>query len=453
MEKPVEVQFCDGATLERHKAFFRAQSADEQLNQDVPPPRQGESWKVVAEWDAAHQVPKTGDGRKVNPPALVAWSPKGDRLFTSCDAFGLTAWDAASIGRSFQPRKLGQNVNPAAYGYPIRFFVAQRGSAVHVLQETSSYQHSYYDVYTGEAESICQGMNEHLWGWGSWASAGDGRLNRNMGISPWRPGSHQELAIVRGSSLKIVDVTKLPHRPVADQSWPLELLAWITGRKIPAASRMPVHEAPAQRWISFESLGARDKTIFGFHFHPSGEYVAVTTGDWDDAQQRRIHIVHLSSALIVASIPMTAESLGWSPGGRFLVCKRTDEVSLWDASAFEEISQPPDHLLSQPWTLKTLAAADSDVALSADGRRLLTDSATMLCSATRSGSRILRGADVTMISSQDFAHAAWHPTDPLCFVTVGGEPSSELPDTYSRDRHRPHGRLLRVWRLTNSGAT
>ena len=450
MEKPVEVQFCDSATLERHKAFFRAQGAVETPNADASPPSEEELWKVVAEWDAAHQVPKTGDGRKVNPPALVGWSPKGDHLFTSCDSSGLTVWDTGALEWDRNPRLHGADVNPAAYGIPLRLFASQRGSSVHVVQETSRSQNSYYYVYTGGATPICRGANAHLWGWGNWALAADTQLNRNFAIDPWQPGSDRHLAIVHDySKLRIVDVTKLPDRPVMNKSWPLELLARITGRASSAGSptKIPVHEAPPERSISFDSLGARDNTIFGFHFHPSGEYVAVTTGDWDDERRRGVHVVHLGSATIVTSIPMTAESLGWSGGGRFLVCRRTPEsVSFWDASTFEEVAEPNDDLLAHPWVLKGLAAREKDFAISADGRRLLTDSATTLCSTKRSGSRIMRGAKLATIASQPFSHAAWHPTDPLCFATVGGEPSEEFPDTYRRERQQPHGRLLRIWR-------
>jgi hypothetical protein len=80
--------------------------------------------------------------------------------------------------------------------------------------------------------------------------------------------------------------------------------------------------------------------------------------------------------------------------------------------------------------LKALAATERDLLISADGQRLLTKSATSICAAKRSGSRIVPGAEFATIASQPIAHAAWHPSDPRCFVTVGGPPSKDLPETY-----------------------
>src|SRR5262249_52919491 len=153
---------------------------------------------------------------------------------------------------------LGEDVDPAAYGYPIRLFISQRGHSVHVLQETNRSQHAYYDIRDGEARPICKGTNELFWGWGrGWGHTSC--LSRNEGINPWRPGSDRELAIVRDySSLKLVDVTKLPDRPLLDKSWLFECLAWITGRVSAAGGeprKITAHEAPAQQWIAFDSLG------------------------------------------------------------------------------------------------------------------------------------------------------------------------------------------------------
>lgn len=447
MEAPVQLHFCDRTEADRHRAFFYAQQSDELSSASVVLPST-ESWRAVREWDAAHEVPKAGDGRKVNPPRLVAWSPKGDRLFTSCDAFGLTIWEAGSLEWDRVPRVLGSDLNSAAYGSPIRFFVSPRRYDAHVLIETQTGRNQYYSIYSGEATSLCRGTNAHLWGWGLWASVADTPLNRTAGIDPWKPGSQAQLAIVHTyNTIKLVDVALLPDRTTASRDWWFELFCWITGRTQSAGRplKVPVHEAPAERWISFDILGTRDSTIFAYHFHPSGEYLAVTTGDTDSERRRSIHIVHLASAAIVASVSMTAESLGWSEGGRYLVCRRSPEsVTIWDSVTFEEVAEPDDQLLAQPWVLKALAATERDLVISADGQRLLTKSATTICAAKRNGSRIVSGEELATIASQPFAHAAWHPSDPHCFVTVGGPPSKELPETYGHSGI-PQGRLLRVW--------
>lgn len=446
MKAPVELRFCDRAETDRHRAFLHAQCSVE-LSSALASPSTDESWMMMAEWDAAHEVPNAGDG-KVNPPGLVAWSPTGDRLFTSCDAFGLTVWEAGALAWDRNPRILGADLNSAAYGYPIRFFPSQRRYDTYVLMETMTGRNQYYSIYTGEATPLCRGTNAHLWGWGLWASVAGRRLNRTAGIDPWKTGSHGCLAFIHNySTLKVVDVTKLPDRPLARRDLWFEFYCWITGRAQSAGRPMkvPVHEASVERWISFDSLGTRDNTIFGYHFHPTGEYLAVTTGDYDSERRRSVHIVHLASAAIVASVPMTAESLGWSEGGRYLVCRRSPEwVCVWDSATFEEIPEPAGDLLAQPWILKALAAAEPDLAISADGQRLLANSATSLCNTKRSGSRIVPGEELAKIASQPFAHAAWHPTDPHCFATVGGAPSKELPATYKRDGVS-HGRLLRLW--------
>jgi transcriptional regulator with XRE-family HTH domain len=447
MSQPYPVEFADTGSIETHQAFFQAYSGDEPISVLQSPPRIGETWRVVAEWDAGHQVPKRGDRQKINPPSLVAWSPKGDRLFTSCDAFGMTAWDTTGW-------KYGEVSDDAAYGYPIRFFVTQRGGSIKILQETQSYQHKYYNIYDGEADSICEGINHNLWGWG--AQGIRSGLNRQQGLDPWRPGSVGELAFVhKYSGLRFVDVTKLPDKQIDAGSFLKKVSTAFRGGQI--AEKVPVHEAPALRCLQFDSLGERDSTIFSFHFHPSGEYVAVTTGDWDDKTQRRIHIVHIKSALIVASIPASTDSLGWSPTGRYLLFKkwtmgtdgkRMENVGVWDSNRFEASYGLSDDWYSRPWVLQTLSS-ENEYSLSADGQRLLTRSGALVASVMREGCLIREGGKVAQIAEREFANAAWHPVDPHCFVTVGGEGSKEYPDTYDRDQNMPHGRLLRIWRLSN----
>jgi hypothetical protein len=415
--------------IETHQAFFRDYSGEEPVTPLGVPPRAGERWQVVAEWDAGHSVPKRGDGQKINPPSLVAWSPKGDQLFTACDAFGMTVWDTSG-------RRHEEVSNDAAYGYPRRFFISQRGYSGRVLQETESYRNRYYYVYDFNARLFGEGANEDLWGWVK--HEGSKGAYWKYGLNPWRPRSDGELAFVQEySGLKFVDVNKLPQRSKSEKS--------------------SLHEAPAARTLKFDSLGKGVSSIFSFHFHPSGEYVAVTTGDWDDATQRRIHIVHIDSAHVVARIPASTRELGWSPGGRFLLFKkwkldangkRTERLGVFDSHQFRASYDLSDDLYSQPWVRLALSG-ENDTVLSADGQRALTKLGASVASVMNEGCQIRAGEELSQIAERPFADAAWHPSDPHCFVTVGGEGSERYPDTYRRDHDMPHGRLLRIWRLVS----
>jgi hypothetical protein len=419
----------NAARIETHQAFFRDYSTEEPFKTSGTPPRVGESWRVAAEWDASHSVPKRGDGQKINPPSLVAWSPKADRLFTACDAFGMTVWNTSGL-------RYGEVFNDSAYGYPRRFFIFQRGYSHRVLQETESYRNHYYFIYGDEARLICEGANHDLWGWVK--NEGIRGPYWKYGVDPWRPRSDGEIAFVHEfSGLKLVDVSKL----------------WAESK----SGNKSLHEAPAVHFLKFDSFGKGGSSVFSFHFHPSGEYVAVTTGDWDDRTQRRIHVVHIASAHVVARIRASTRELGWSPGGRYLLFKKwkhgadgeqTEQLGAWDSHHFMAHYELSDDWFSRLWVIRTLGG-EHDMAMSADGQRLLTRSGASVVSVTREGSRLRAGEEVAQIADRAFADAAWHPFDPHCFVTVGGEGSEDYPDTYQRDHTMPHGRLLRIWRLVS----
>lgn len=432
-----QIRFLDGSknctlspnttSIDMHQAFFRDYSSEEPLETLGTAPRVGESWRVEAAWDASHSVPRRGDGQKINPPSLVAWSPKADLLFTACDAFGMTEWSTSG-------RRYGEVFNDAAYGYPRRFFIHQRGYSHRILQETESALHRYYFLYGDNARLICKGVHQGLWGWVK--HEGIKGAYWKYGLDPWRPRSDGEIAFVHEyTGLKLVDVSKISTE---SKSW-----------------KKSLHEAPAVHLLKFDSLGKGGSSIFCFHFHPSGEYVAVTTGDWDDRTQRRIQVVHIASAHVVARIPASARELGWSPGGRYLLFKKwkygmggelTEQLGVFDSHDFMAHYELSDERISRPWVIRALGG-ENDMAISADGQRLLTRSGTSVVSVTREGSRLHAGDEVAQITDCAFADAAWHPFDPHCFVTVGGAGSEEYPDIYRKDHDMPHGRLLRIWRL------
>jgi predicted Ser/Thr protein kinase len=481
----MEVQFADARSVEQHKAFFRAYAYEKPILTGAAP-RVGEEWCVVDEWDASHKVPKKGGGvvgEPVNPPALVAWSPDGKRLFTAADAWGLSVWDATEYRRG-EYRRLGQQVDPTAYGFPQHFFIAQRGYDYRVLQETESFQNRYYLLHDDEAQQIVQGIKNHFGYRNMWGRLSEGStppplsINGNMGFNPWRPSLFEIALVENYSSLKIVDTTRLEKLELAERglsqrqeskSLFREILSNLFSRHQPEAEPRPspLHDAPAMYCLEFDLLGEGDKTIFEFLWHPSGEYLAVDTGDWNDESNRRIHIVHVRSAQIVASIPATARSLRWSPGGRYLLVKRwvpssdgklTAEAGVWDSASFETQFGELETILSQPWAINGQHSGPQSpdasffsydkpaTALSVDGQRMLTAGGTVITTVKREGCSVSAGEVLAKIARQGFAHAAWSPTDPHCFVTVGGAGSEKFPDMY-KYWDCPHGQLLRMWRL------
>jgi serine/threonine protein kinase len=468
----LEVQFADLDSVERHKAFFAAYVGEEQMRLAPASSYGDETWLSYSSWDAGQPLEKSRDGRNINPPVLVGWSPDGRLLFSANDAWGLKVWRA----RDGHP--VAQD-GGGAYGYPLRFFVTQRGEDHYrVLQETSSNRERYYLIHDGAAVKINEGITDSFWGFARRAPGPPAAIGCTGGLDPWRPGSEYELAVVENYSvLKIVNVTRLAETAAASRRAAAgkgSLIDVLFNRRRSApdptsSGRGALAGAGAAVSLDFGSLGARDKTIFGFHWHPSGEYIAVHTGDWENREHRRSHIVHVRSGLIVASVPPTATGLRWSPTGRYLLVKRWRKslsadgrtgglqanAEVWDATRFESSVGDLDQILSQPWALHGLHSAptlptdsdgDATTSLSLDGRRMLIESGTVITSVERDGCTVRSGQILARIAGQPFAHVAWSPTDSHCFVTVGGESSKKYPETY-RYCDRQHGRLLRVWRL------
>jgi hypothetical protein len=192
----------------------------------------------------------------------------------------------------------------------------------------------------------------------------------------------------------------------------------------------------------------------------------VNTGASDRETHRAVHVVHIDSCCVIGSTGSPAESIGWSPAGRYLLLKKwapgssgtRASASVWDMSTFEEFT-PGSEILSQPWAAKAYFYAPPSLhrlsgdfwsqnrLLSADGRRMLSKSGTEVLAVQGEGCEIDAKQALAQLPGGPFAHAAWHPVDPHCLVTVGGAGSEEFPDTYTRDRDSRHGRLARIWRF------
>lgn len=438
MSERLDVRFSVGDDLLRHKAFLAAHAGANPLPAPRAGPQRGERWAVTQEWDASHTGTPGRGIEQVNPPLLVGWSPDGNRLFSSCNADGLTVWDTRGT-------RLGEDLYPYPYGNPYCLFVAQRGDFHWVLQVSQFTSVSRYHLHDPNARLISTG-DESCLPFG-WARLGDkAGLNRRRGIDPWRPGSHQIAFVHEYSSVKIVDVTGLPDDPAPAPTGINRLASLFRKRSVPArrSAKVPLHAAPPIHWLSFDSLGERNRTVFGFHFHPSGEYIAVTTGDWAD-RETRVHIVHVGSASIVSTIPSVVECRGWSPGGRYLLFVQKDakgqavvSAGVWDGATFDTQSGLSDDLFAAPWVAHSLTS-DHEMALSADGLRVLTRSGGSVNSVIREGLGIRSGEELARVADYEFAHAEWHPHDPHCFATVGGA-AAAAPASQ-------HDKMLRIWRL------
>lgn len=324
---------------------------------------------------------------------------------------------------------------------------------------------------------IVSAVNDLEWGFSFTAPGPPASWDGNASFDPWRPGSVFELAFVDNfNTLKVVNVSDLKPESALPQSsrsksWFSTLFDRSGSSSNQKSPRSRLHEVAPVCWLDFGSLGARYSTIFRFLWHPSGEYIAVCTGDWDDRHNLQVHVVHVRSGQIVGSIPATTTCLTWSPGGRYLLVKRwiqspasrsgdgrrVPEAGVWDAALFNTLFGELEEILSQPWALHGLFSAPKtpdgtwgrsrNTALSADGRRMLIKEGTVITSVQRDGCSIHPGEELARISPQAFTYAAWSPTDPYCFATVGGEDSKEHPETYEQWTPEPqHGNLLRIWR-------
>ena len=131
------IQFAAGDRLDQHRTFFGG-LGDVTVGPAKNPPRPGENWRVAIEWDASLKVRKRPDGTNTNTPLLITWSPQGDHLFTSCDAFGLSSW-------LDDGRWVGSHTEHHAYGHPIRCFVSPCGKYIFQQVRTG---YNYWHIFS-----------------------------------------------------------------------------------------------------------------------------------------------------------------------------------------------------------------------------------------------------------------------------------------------------------------
>lgn len=417
------VTFAAGSRLEQHKAFFAGMATG-----GAPPkisPLEG-TWKVVKQWDACDERLIRPGKRRVHP-RLIAWSPNGRELATAADAWRIVRWcsDGSRIG----------DVDRASYGEPERLYWSPDGELV--LLEARTAVAEYWSVQNRDGLMVRSVQNDAAFlpreSYGV-------DVDRMRNFSPWRPGAHQILMVRSGARLDLVSVEDLPAplpREIRDIFlipfiglilaflFNLLRLAFTTIFRIRPKTLAGV--APAVS-ITFGTLGALDQWIGPYAWHPSGQYVAVTTGPtYDDGSVRRVHIVSFDTAEIVTSISPAATAVRWSPGGRLLVCATHDgELIAWDSHIWT-LRALSDEERRHTWAQNLAPLVGAKGALNADG--------TLYAENAPGGLMIRKIGDedgAIVSGAGRVASVAWSPTDPTCFASVGGdEPCS-----------------ARVWKLT-----
>jgi len=431
------VRFATGQNLEQARAFFAASGVGSSRvpAASVPERLEGAAWELIEEWDASHRVPRRGDGKRINTPSLVEWSPDGEMLVTACDAFGLTRWYSDG-------RRVGGGTPPYAYGDPRRFFWSPDGGLV--LLEAQTALNIWWSIQSADGRIVRQVVANGFWLWGS-DSLNHYGLHRTRCFNPWRPGASQLLIVSYDApQLDLIDVSALPERETTDL--PVLLahavgLARLVAKSLSGAGDEPegLAATPPTKSVSLAPLGAQDRRIMRFAWHPSGRYVAVTTGHSEDKGMRRVHVLDYESAEIVASLPPSTTGVGWSPGGRLLFCQQWTgaytsdwkiETLVWDSHEWSLRGLTEDER-RQPWArhYEFTGLGVRNDALNADGTlRARLETGVTVCANDGGGHE--EATRVPLEGQVDYL--AWSPTDPRRLATVGGDDA-------------PHS--LRIWRL------
>ena len=380
--------------------------------------------------DASQPAPRSTPSRP--SPRLVSWSPDGRYLVTACGAWGCTFWDVED--RFSSPWRYHP---PSCYGEAEGVMWSRSGDRF--LLNGGTARASYVEIFESFRGHSPGSPPRSLADWSFSSSYIILRDLYRAGVQPfepWRPGT-ADLLIPDGQSLKLVDETRIRIKPELPQAVGC---AAMLGRVLidsvrPSGAKEPEGLLAAQRSsIDLKPLGAMDVKVLGFTWHPSGQFVAVTTAaDWRSAS--RVHILHFDSARVLASIP-DATTRGWNQGGGLLLLESSKFLTgpdpsrkflAWDASSSETRELTEEEKNSVDFARK-IASIESGCRANASGEWILRDDSEGLQIVHRSTQRVLGSLP------QQIKDAAWSPTDPCSLATVGG---ADAPD------------CLRLWTLSS----
>lgn len=433
--RSIPVKFATGESLEQSKRYFETTYEGELPLVKHPSnlvPESDEPWEEVARFDASREVKGNfwnGTKDAVIEPSLLGWKPDGSEIVTVCGSRGIMrCWIEHHRTREDpgQPSPCHRYYDEAAKGLTdCDHMFLSSGGAVLVL---SGYQSGSFMATMHLRLGDCPvGYIENLtlkYSFGREYEQKNYRLSRTGGFSPWRPDSKEIL--------------------VTDHSY--DKLILIDLSSVPGASRA-LKELPC-REIDLASVFSEGSRVMRYAWHPSGKYVAVTTEDV--ARVRQVHIIRADDAEIVYSTLPSTCGFGWSPGGQMLLLKKwDDEADINQSSAWAEAEYAGRNLMvwdSHAWQVREITDEERDKywtrqlvfantkyhyplqIWSADGERVMSAGWHSILS---------KNGGVECAPLPNVSYAAWSPTDPHCFATVGGDDA-------------PHS--LRIWRLRNDEA-
>lgn len=376
--------------------------------------------KELGRNDASQKAPRSTPS--IVSPKLLSWSPDGRNLVTACGAWGCTYWDAERLSQSW-------HYHPAScYGEPTRILWSENGNRFSLGGRTAQASYvSIYDASYGQS-SECPPPTTAC-GLYSMQYAEPWNRHEIFLFSPWRPGT-MSILVPNSRALTLIEASSIEV--------PRER-TWMERMGFKATSKSPVLEDAGRFSIGIETLGSMDHSIEGLFWHPSGQFLALTTSDGSSGSVRNVRIVHFESAAVLATIS-GATACGWNRTGGLLLLDFgqrdtgansepvAQRFAVWDAVRFSVRPITDDEAASEGLGHR-IASISSNAKSNATGDLIVRQQ--------NRTSQIVRRADSAVLATlpEGIADIAWSPTDPTRLATVGG---NEAPND------------LRVWNLSGS---
>lgn len=341
-----EVRRADAVAIspEAHRARLNRLRPASPPNQDVPSYADGR-WVVAGEADAS----QLSSGRR-KAARLALWRPDGEQLATFAGAFSMRTWTAD--GRPLSDLGMADGAS-----VPIVAFWSEDGE---VLLQGRWPTSQMWSVMNPGRQTIRTTTTKGLsWGWDiDWA----GGLRPDRGFSPWQPGGQGAILVAC-------------LEPPALRLYRTEQVALNTGAK--AVSDVPdLFDLPAAKTMTAPSLDAENSCVRRYAWHPTGDYVAVTTGAFNGLGARYTTVLDIASGAQVAEVGIDTSVVGWTPDGRQLLVEHrahsADEPALraWDARDWTLRSLSGDEV-DDPWTCELRESGVEATGLAASGRATL----------------------------------------------------------------------------------